>query len=53
MIPGEGAGVGEAVALELIVEVRMRIDVEYGECRVALADCPQDRVGHRMIPAQR
>jgi len=48
---GEGAGVGEAVALELVVQVGMGVDVEDRQPGVPSPDGPQDRVRHRVIAA--
>jgi hypothetical protein len=41
-----------AAALELVVQVRMRVDVEHGEPRMRRTISPQDRVRHGMVAAE-
>ena len=50
--PGERARVREAVALELVVEIGMGIDVENGERWMAPAHRTENGIRHGMVPAQ-
>jgi hypothetical protein len=50
--PGEGARVGEAVALELVVEIGMGIEVENGERWIAPAHRTENGIRHGMVSAQ-
>ena len=51
--PGERTRVREAIAFELVVEIRMRVDLQDRERPVAGAQPAQDRIGDRMIAAER
>ena len=51
--PREGAGVRVAISLEIFVDVRVGVDVEKAQVRVAPGIGAQDRVGDRVIPAER
>jgi hypothetical protein len=50
---GERAGVGEAVPLELVVQVGMGVDVKNCELGVLSAHGANDRVGDRVIATER
>jgi len=49
---GEGAGVREAVAFELVVEVGVGIEMDDGQPRNALAEGANDRQSDGVIAAQ-
>jgi hypothetical protein len=49
---GERTRMREPVTLELVVQVRMGIDVNYGELGIKSADRPQDWVGHGVVATQ-
>ena len=50
--PGEGTGVGEAVALELVPQVAMGVEVEDGEAGMVAAEAAKQRVGDRVVATQ-
>src|SRR5262245_26415665 len=49
----ERAGVREPVALELVVEVGMRVDLQDGESRDLARDRTHDRIRDRVVSADR
>jgi len=42
----------EAVSLELVVQVRVRIKVQHGQPLVQRPDRAQDGIGHRVVTAK-
>src|SRR5439155_2318832 len=50
--PREGTGVRIPIAIEFVVEIRMRIDVENGEAPVLGSNAAQDRIRDRVIAAE-
>ena len=51
--PGERAGVREAIALELVVEVGMRVEVQDRKVRVLSGEGAHDRIRDRVVAAER
>ena len=49
---GEGAGVGEAVAIEFVIEVGMGVEVYDGEIGDAFAEGAENRIGDGVIAAE-
>src|SRR5580765_3901902 len=51
--PRKGTGMGQPVALKLVIQIGVRIKVKDGEPGMFLSECLYYRVGNRMIPAKR
>ena len=49
---GEGAGVGESVALEFVVQIGMGVDVEDGETGEPAGDRTHDWIGDGVIASE-
>ena len=49
----ERAGVRKAIALEFVIEIAVRVDVQDGDRRDAARDRAHDRIGDRVIAAER
>ena len=50
---GEGTGVREPIAAELVVEIGMRVEMEDGEPRIFRRERPDDRVRDRVVASER